>query len=63
MMTEVSLSIPVIDGRMALGTWQGVYLIEHRAAPHERNIALSFLGHLSRRTLALRLTSQSGSWP
>ena len=63
MLTEVSLSIPVIDGRMALGTWQGVYLIEHRAAPHERNIALSFLGHLSRRTLALRLTSQSDSWP
>jgi secondary thiamine-phosphate synthase enzyme len=45
MLTEVSLSIPVMDGRMALGTWQGVYLIEHRAAPHERNIALSFLGH------------------
>jgi secondary thiamine-phosphate synthase enzyme len=63
MLTEVSLSIPVIDGRMALGTWQGVYLIEHRAAPHERNIALSFLGHLSRRNLGLRLTSQSGSWP
>jgi secondary thiamine-phosphate synthase enzyme len=45
MLTEVSLSIPVMDGRMALGTWQGIYLIEHRAAPHERNIALSFLGH------------------
>jgi secondary thiamine-phosphate synthase enzyme len=45
MLTEVSLSIPVMDGRMALGTWQGVYLIEHRAAPHERTLALSFLGH------------------
>src|SRR6478672_5669865 len=44
MLTEVSLSIPVMDGRMALGTWQGVYLIEHRDAPHERNIALSFIG-------------------
>jgi secondary thiamine-phosphate synthase enzyme len=44
MLTEVSLSIPVIGGRMALGTWQGVYLIEHRAAPHERSIALSFIG-------------------
>jgi secondary thiamine-phosphate synthase enzyme len=44
MLTEVSLSIPVMAGRMALGTWQGVYLIEHRDAPHERNIALSFIG-------------------
>jgi secondary thiamine-phosphate synthase enzyme len=45
MLTAVSLSIPVKGGRMVLGTWQGVYLIEHRAAPHERTIALNFLGH------------------
>ena len=45
MLTEVSLSIPVRGGRMVLGTWQAVYLIEHRSAPHERNIALSFLGY------------------
>ena len=44
MLTEVSLSIPVMDGRLVLGSWQGVYLIEHRAAPHERRIALSFIG-------------------
>ena len=44
MLTSVSLSIPVQAGRMALGTWQGVYLIEHRAAPHRRTIALSFIG-------------------
>lgn len=44
MLTEVSLGIPVMGGRMVLGTWQGVYLIEHRAAPHERTIALSFIG-------------------
>ena len=44
MLTEVSLGIPVMGGRMVLGTWQGVYLIEHRAAPHERNIALNFIG-------------------
>jgi secondary thiamine-phosphate synthase enzyme len=44
MLTEVSLSIPVMEGRMTLGAWQGVYLIEHRAAPHERTIALSFIG-------------------
>lgn len=33
-----SLSIPVIDGRMALGTWQGIYLFEHRAAAHDRRV-------------------------
>lgn len=44
MLTDVSLSIPVMDGRLTLGTWQGVYVIEHRAAPHERNLALSFIG-------------------
>jgi secondary thiamine-phosphate synthase enzyme len=45
MLTAVSLSIPVRDGRMVLGTWQGVFLIEHRTAPHRRNIALNFVGH------------------
>jgi len=44
MLTEVSLSIPVMRGRVTLGTWQGIYLIEHRAAPHQRTIALSFIG-------------------
>jgi secondary thiamine-phosphate synthase enzyme len=44
MLTEVSLSIPVVGSRMVLGTWQGVYVIEHRAAAHERNVALSFIG-------------------
>jgi secondary thiamine-phosphate synthase enzyme len=47
MLTAVSLSIPVMDGRMTLGTWQGVYLIEHRDVPHERNLALSFLGRFA----------------
>ena len=45
MLTSVTLGIPVKDGRMRLGTWQGVYLIEHRASPHQRTIALSFIGH------------------
>ena len=45
MLTSVSLGIPVMDGRMTLGTWQGVYLIEHRARPHERSVVLSFIGH------------------
>ena len=34
----VSLQIPIIDGRMALGTWQGIYLVEHRTAPHQRRV-------------------------
>lgn len=45
MLTSVSLGILVKGGRMTLGTWQGVYLIEHRARPHRRSIALSFIGH------------------
>ncbi|MEZ5997285.1 MAG: secondary thiamine-phosphate synthase enzyme YjbQ [Hyphomonas sp.] len=39
-LTQVSLSIPVIGGRAALGTWQGIYLFEHRDAPHERRIVV-----------------------
>jgi secondary thiamine-phosphate synthase enzyme len=38
------LSIPVADGRMALGTWQGLYVFEHRRAPHRRTLILSLLG-------------------
>ena len=44
MLTGVSLHVPVIDGTPALGTWQGVYLIEHRARPHTREIVLQFVG-------------------
>ncbi len=44
MLTGVSLSIPVVNGRMALGTWQGIYLIEHRAAPHQRQIVAHVMG-------------------
>ena len=43
-LTNVSLSIPIVDGRLALGTWQGVYLFEHRRAPHLREIAAHLLG-------------------
>ncbi|HEY6632767.1 MAG TPA: secondary thiamine-phosphate synthase enzyme YjbQ [Rhizobiaceae bacterium] len=39
-LTATSLSIPVTDGRLALGTWQGIYLFEHRDAPHRREIVL-----------------------
>jgi len=44
MLTGVSLHIPVIDGALALGTWQGVYLVEHRAAPHRREVVMQFVG-------------------
>jgi secondary thiamine-phosphate synthase enzyme len=45
MLTSVSLSIPVKEGRLMLGPWQGVYVIEHRTEPHERTVALNFIGH------------------
>lgn len=44
MLTQVQLSIPVSDGKMQLGTWQGIFLLEHRAAPHRRDIALTLIG-------------------
>jgi len=44
MLTGVSLTIPLIYGRLALGTWQGIYLIEHRRARHRREVALHVLG-------------------
>jgi secondary thiamine-phosphate synthase enzyme len=44
MLTSVSLSIPVINGRSALGTWQGVYVIEHRSRAHGRKVELHFVG-------------------
>lgn len=43
-LTQVQLSIPVMDGEMALGTWQGIYLFEHRRLPHERQVVLHLLG-------------------
>lgn len=44
MLTGVSLHIPVMGGRMALGTWQGIYLVEHRSRPHRRTVLLQFVG-------------------
>ena len=44
MLNGVSLHIPVINGTMALGTWQGIYVAEHRARPHRREVLLQFLG-------------------
>jgi secondary thiamine-phosphate synthase enzyme len=42
--TQVSLSIPLVGGRLVLGTWQGVYLFEHRHRPHRPSIVLHLLG-------------------
>jgi len=43
-LTQVQLSIPVQAGRMVLGTWQGLYLFEHRSVPHRREVILHLLG-------------------
>ena len=43
-LTRTSETIPVVRGRLALGTWQGIYLFEHRRAPHTRTIAVSVVG-------------------
>ncbi|MBE9552247.1 MAG: YjbQ family protein [Proteobacteria bacterium] len=43
-LTDVQLSIPVTGGRMVLGTWQGIYLFEHRTHAHERELALHLIG-------------------
>ena len=43
-LTQTQLSIPVVHGRLALGTWQGVYLYEHRARAHRRNVVLHATG-------------------
>ena len=43
-LTQTQLSIPVSGGRLVLGTWQGIYIIEHRTSPHRRNVILHILG-------------------
>lgn len=42
-LTATSLSLPIIDGELALGTWQGVYVFEHRHAPHRRRIVVTIV--------------------
>lgn len=44
MLTCTSLQIPVIGGSLALGTWQAIYLVEHRARPHSREVVMQFMG-------------------
>lgn len=43
-LTQVSLSIPFIDGKLALGTWQGIFLFEHRRMPYTRHVLLHLIG-------------------
>ena len=43
-LTQTSLSIPIAGGRLRLGTWQGIFLLEHRASPHRRGLMLTLIG-------------------
>ena len=43
-LTQSSIGIPVVDGKLGLGVWQGLYLYEHRTAPHQRRITITCLG-------------------
>jgi secondary thiamine-phosphate synthase enzyme len=43
-LTQVQLSIPLVGGKLALGTWQGIWLFEHRARPHRREVVLHLIG-------------------
>jgi secondary thiamine-phosphate synthase enzyme len=43
-LSGVSLSIPVMEGQMTLGTWQGLYLVEHRDRPHRRDLIVHLIG-------------------
>src|SRR5690606_22976577 len=43
-LTQVSVGIPLVGGQLALGTWQGIYLFEHRSRPHRREIVLHLIG-------------------
>lgn len=43
-LTQTSLTIPFVSGRLALGTWQGLYVFEHRSVPHQRRIVLHLMG-------------------
>ena len=44
MLSGISLHVPVMAGKLALGTWQGIYVAEHRARPHRREVVLQFVG-------------------
>jgi secondary thiamine-phosphate synthase enzyme len=54
MLTTTTLGIPVIAGKAVLGTWQAIYLIEHRDSPHSREIVFQYTGTLARSSAAAR---------
>jgi secondary thiamine-phosphate synthase enzyme len=43
-LTRTSETIPIVDGKMQLGTWQGIFLFEHRRAPHRRKVSVTIIG-------------------
>jgi secondary thiamine-phosphate synthase enzyme len=43
-LTRTSETVPIVDGKTQLGTWQGIFLFEHRRAPHRRNISVTIIG-------------------
>jgi secondary thiamine-phosphate synthase enzyme len=43
-LTRTSETVPIVDGKMQLGTWQGIFLFEHRRAPHRRRISVTIIG-------------------
>jgi len=47
-LTQTEISIPVSDGRLAMGTWQGIYLWEHRTSPHRRSLTITLQGIFTR---------------
>lgn len=59
MLTATSLVVPILGGRLALGTWQGIYLVEHRDRPHRREVVVNLTGGESRRTRGDPLTFPS----
>jgi thiamine phosphate synthase YjbQ (UPF0047 family) len=44
MLTTTSLQIPIMERKLMLGTWQAIYLVEHRSRPHRREVVLQFVG-------------------
>ena len=46
-LTQTQLTIPITDGRLQLGIWQGIFLLEHRASPHDRSIIMTLIGEES----------------
>lgn len=44
-LTRTSETIPIVDGRLQLGTWQGIFIFEHRRAPHGRKVMVTVVGH------------------